>query len=79
MPTTCRICGSPLTQLRRGRPRVVHRGECASTARRLTSAEWRANGPKTRRCEVCASELPWNSWLLSILLAPVSTNGSERR
>ena len=62
-PTTtserCRICGSPLTQPEgRGRPRVVCSIACAEDNNRRRSAEWRANGPKTRRCEVCGAQLP---------------------
>jgi hypothetical protein len=61
-PTTpsghCRVCGAPLTQPEgRGRPRIVH-PECVPEANRRRSAEWRANGPKDRRCEVCGAELP---------------------
>jgi hypothetical protein len=54
----CRVCGASLTRRAGpGRPRIVHI-QCSAEANRRRSADRRVNGPKTRRCEVCASELP---------------------
>ena len=62
-PTTtsgcCRVCGAQLARrLGPGRPRVVCSRGCAEANNRRRSADRRANGPKTRRCEICAAELP---------------------
>jgi hypothetical protein len=62
-PTTtsevCRVCGARLThRLGPGRPRVVCSRGCAEENNRRRASLWRANGPKDRRCEICASKLP---------------------
>jgi hypothetical protein len=59
MSDRCRVCGARLTRRSGpGRPRIVCSIACAEENNRRRSADWRSNGPKVRRCEVCASELP---------------------